>query len=417
MSTETNPTFDVYINEVVDLLSDKLMNNRDALLDMGTVVSQGAGDRTLAIQNNPGVQNAGFEPIGVAPDYSNNIPSLSMVGIYDPVVAKLFKTFDQSMANWFKNDQGDWVLKSYQWNTVTPQDDGTDCCFVRMDLQACQQESVPVRYLCLRDCEDRLDVLMMKKSTFKGTDLINFFQRKGMTYDNARLLLAWYSFAFYTVKNIMQGDLTTSGNGFRPFAGLASLLANPAVVAIPGANLQLALEMVRRRIRLLRGANPGQTDYFLAVHPLTYSGVLDWIKPDRFGNLPEGWSRSGDNITFDGMPFLQSNYVAVDDETTMTGTIYVLDARSVEITMEYPVLVPRAAISEFEDQPEQTANGCAVLCTRFENYGAVHTLDYNRQMVITGVPLSPIDMGVVLQGLDGLIHPDTIFPRYTVPTP
>ena len=54
---------------------------------------------------------------------------------------------------------------------------------------------------------------MKDKMHFKQGDLINIFQRLGMSYEEAEQFMAWYTFAFIVQRHIVQGMLNFQGQG------------------------------------------------------------------------------------------------------------------------------------------------------------------------------------------------------------
>lgn len=417
MNPELNTTvLDASISEVMSVVG----NNLDAL---ATVVKQkedakvGASDTNL----HEGV-NDPYNGLQLAPDFSDAFTFFNIVGITDPVFNRLYKTFEQSkVSRWLRDEEtGEYTFKSYRWNTVTPEDAGTDCCFVPQKLNACQVEGISINYLCLQDCEDRLDFLMNQKLTFQQGDLLNYFERLGWNFEQARDFLARCSFAFYVIRTAMISDPTATGNGLRPFNSLAYLMSNEQVIAFNGANPLVAFKMLARRLMFLREYGSTEftnTSYFFALHPLTLAGLSDFVKKDKMGNYPDGWSVGTDGMvtSFNGIPFVTSHYIPVDDKDSYTGTIYVIDEATTELVLEYPALVPDQAVRLLPEVINDQARGCEYQCKKYENFGTALSLDYNRLMLITGVPLSLIDMGMTLQGFDEIINPTTMFPRYEIP--
>lgn len=410
-----NPTLNVLNTQVLDASIGEVLNVvKDNFSALETVVK----NKDMNKVKEP------FNPTQLAPDFSDAYTFFNIVGITDPVFNRLHKTFEQSrVSRWVRDETtGKYVFKSYRWNTTTPTDNGTDCCFIPQELNACQVEGTGVDYLCLQDCEDRLDYLMNLKGGYESNDLTNYFERLGWNYEQARDFLARCSFAFYTIRTAMISDPTATGNGLRPFNSLAYLMSNAQVIAFNGANPLVAFKMLARRLMFIReygSTETNQTSYFFALHPLTLAGLSDHVKKDKFGNYPDGWVVGADGMvtSYNGIPFVTSLYIPVDDKTSSTGTIYVIDSSTTEIVLNYPALVPDQAVRDLPEVIAAGANGCEYQCKKYENFGTGLSLDYNRLMVITGVPLSLLDMGMTLQGFDEIITPTTMFPRYEVAKP
>lgn len=209
--TKTN--FDIVLNEAIENLSQ----NSQRIVENLT-------------------NEDGKIPFGISRDWSKAEPSLREVGMEDELVRDITKRFEQGrLGSLRKAKNGDWIMESLTWGTKAPdfsKDNSDACCFTEKFTMEATGDATPVRYLCFKDCETRLDRLMKDKMHFKQGDLINIFQKLGMSYEEAEQFMAWYTFAYIMQRHIVQGMLNFQGQGLRPFAGVAQLMSHPAVTPI-----------------------------------------------------------------------------------------------------------------------------------------------------------------------------------------
>jgi len=274
--------------------------------------------------------------------------------------------------------------------------------------------ATPVRYLCFKDCETRLDRLMKDKMHFKQGDLINIFQRLGMSYEEAEQFMAWYTFAFIVQRHIVQGMLNFQGQGLRPFAGVAEMMSHPGVTPIDASGSVIgAFRQVACYLDVLdrQGAN-----YKIYVHPLTLRGIKAEIVPGKDGKLPEGWAVNGESISFKGIPFGKSYHLPYDMENTMTGEAYVIDLSRVEALTEHPLFVPQSSIHTVRTE-DTSKPGCEVVCDKYENFGLVHTNSHVSHLLVANIPLDTTCPAVVFERIQGLLTGLNPFPMATIPAP
>lgn len=296
----------------------------------------------------------------------------------------------------------DYVIKvpGTFWS-LEPTDTSEECCWVPLDFAKCSGE-VPIRRLCLKDCDNIDDELMGRllrvRSDYGGV------ARSGETYAETKKRIARMSMAFFTVYNVMYGRIGQTTPILKEFHGLFDVMNNAAVVSIPGANILSAFASLWCRLSLLGDTN----GLILAVNPIVYNSILDVITLDQFGRFPAGWSRSGDEITFHGIRFIRDRFVPVDMEAG-TGEIWVLNGDSVGLWLATDLMPQDAFIKESGHKEETLANGCGSDCTYYYNFGAVFNNNANRIAKIVDVPISAACMATT-GDLGGIIMPETLIP-------
>ena len=357
-------------------------------------------------------------PFGISRDWSKAQPSLREIGMSDELVDDILKRFEQSSFGSLRQAKnGDWIVEGLTWGTKAPDfsnENSDACCFTEKFTMQATGTATPVRYLCFKDCETRLDRLMKEKMHFKQGDLINIFQRLGMSYEEAEQFMAWYTFAFIVQRHIVQGMLNFQGQGLRPFAGVAEMMSHPGVTPIDASGSVIgAFRQVTSYLDVLdrQGAN-----YKIYVHPLTLRGIKSEIVPGKDGKLPEGWAINGETITFKGIPFGKSYHLPYDMETTMTGEAYVIDLSRVEALTEHPLFVPQSSIHTVRTE-DTSEPGCEVICDKYENFGLVHTNSHVSHLLVANIPLDSTCPAVVFTRIQGLLTGLNPFPMATIPAP
>ena len=357
-------------------------------------------------------------PFGISRDWSKAQPSLREVGMSDELVDDILKRFEQSSFGSLRQAKnGAWIIEGLTWGTKAPDfsnDNSEACCFTEKFTMQATGTATPVHYLCFKDCETRLDRLMKDKMHFKQGDLINIFQRLGMSYEEAEQFMAWYTFAFIVQRHIVQGMLNFQGQGLRPFAGVAEMMSHPGVTPIDASGSVIgAFRQVACYLDVLdrQGAN-----YKIYVHPLTLRGIKAEIVPGKDGKLPEGWAVNGESITFKGITFGKSYHLPHDMENTMTGEAYVIDLSRVEALTEHPLFVPQSSIHTVRTE-DTSKPGCEVVCDKYENFGLVHTNSHVSHLLVANIPLDTTCPAVVFERIQGLLTGLNPFPMATIPAP
>lgn len=283
--------------------------------------------------------------------------------------------------------------------TLAPANSGDDCCWTIPDFAKCAG-SVPMSFVCLKDCDNIFDSLVYDKLRINAKAALERFAREGETINQVENRIRHLWMAFYTMHTAILGTMNTSDNIVKPFHGLLEVLQNDAVVSITGANILAAFDSIACRLAALGG-----DDWVFAVNPLIYRSIKAVIKKDERGEYPDGWSVDANGrLRFEGIGFIDDKLVPVDMEA-MTGDIWLIDGSATGLYLAYD-LGREAERDTFTE--ETKANGCGTECHFLYNFGTVANNDANRVMVISGVPVSSACTEIA--DLAELINPTTLVP-------
>lgn len=303
-----------------------------------------------------------------------------------------------------KDTDGNYVIEIPRsfWSEI-PTTSASECCWVPFDFAKCAG-NVPLNLLCLKDCIDIKDELtgMVTKFTQSYAPIAN----EGETYEVVRKRVARLSMAFYTAYTMILGMDNAATGILKPFHGLMSLMENPAVVTIYGADVLAAFDSAACRLSLLGG---DASQYVFAMNPVVYQGLLTKVRPGQYGEYPDGWTRSGDEIRFRGIQIIQDNLVPVDI-TAGTGEIWVLanDAVGAYLMTD---LQPADAFIKYSGHNATTpAEGCGNECAYYYNMGTTFNNNANKIMRIMDVPVSAA-CAAVIGDMGNLVMPQTLIPR------
>lgn len=283
--------------------------------------------------------------------------------------------------------------------TLAPANSGDDCCWTIPDFAKCAG-SVPMSFVCLKDCDNIFDSLVYDKLRINAKAALERFAREGETINQVENRIRHLWMAFYTMHTAILGTMQTSDNIVKPFHGLLEVLQNDAVVSISGANILAAFDSIACRLAVLGGE-----DWVFAVNPLIYRSIKAVIKRDERGEYPDGWSVDANGrLRFEGIGFIDDKLVPVDMEA-MTGDIWLIDGSATGLYLAYD-LGREAERDTFTE--ETKANGCGSECHFLYNFGTVANNNANRVMVISGVPVSSACTEIA--DLASLINPTTLVP-------
>ena len=283
--------------------------------------------------------------------------------------------------------------------TLAPANSGDDCCWTIPDFAKCAG-SVPMSFVCLKDCDNIFDSLVYDKLRINAKSALERFAREGETINQVENRIRHLWMAFYTMHTAILGTMQTSDNIVKPFHGLLEVLQNDAVVSISGANILAAFDSIACRLAVLGG-----DDWVFAVNPLIYRSIKAVIKRDERGEYPDGWSVDANGrLRFEGIGFIDDKLVPVDMEA-MTGDIWLIDGSATGLYLAYD-LGREAKRDTFTE--ETKANGCGSECHFLYNFGTVANNNANRVMVISGVPVSSACTEIA--DLAELINPTTLVP-------
>lgn len=286
--------------------------------------------------------------------------------------------------------------------SLDPADTSEECCWAPIDFAKCKG-SVPVKRLCLKDCASIDDELLSRVVSI-GRDYGEIASANESKWE-VQKRIARLSMAFLTNNNVIDGTTSTTTSILKPFHGLLEVMSNPAVVAIQYlGSIVATFDSMFCRMSVLGGLNR----WVFAIHPLLFASIRSELRRDQFGEYPDGWAVNGNQITFNGIGFIQDERVPLN-LTTNTGEIWVLDGGAVGSWMATDLMPTDAFIKESGHQEQTLANGCGSSCTYYYNYGAVFNNNSSRVMRVTGVPVSSACINGIT-GLDGLINPTTLIP-------
>lgn len=352
--------------------------------------------------------------VGIAPDYSNNQLRNPVTDPF-PLVTWLRQTAlsaqirngaSRGLAAIHQDADGNWVLMlPYTVGTKEPTATPNACCWVPLDIAKCGDE-VPIRMLCLKDCDNILPNLINAGRRAGSNDLIGYFMRPGESVRQARRRMARTSMAYFTARNMILG-LTTAETGFlKPFHGLLEVMEDVTVPHFLGTDILATFARLGCRLSILGGSN-----YIFAANPIMINTIAEAVQPGQFNTLPTGWTKSADgSVSFMGIRFLADKSIPVDLENG-TGEIWLLNGNFVGAYMGTDLTVTNNDfIREGFTSTDDPNNGCASECTYYYNYGTVFKTNPNYLAVIQDVPISANCAGEALVGIDHLITPDTLVP-------
>lgn len=307
----------------------------------------------------------------------------------------------RNMVGIHKDEDGEWVIEVPRtiWSEL-PTSTENECCWLPFDFAKCAG-NVPLKLLCLKDCDKILD-------NFVG-DLIRPGRIEGLassgeTLASVKKRIARLSMAFLTARNVILGVDNAYTDTLKPFHGLLQVMENPAVTNIYGGNILSAFDELACRLSVL-GDFAGTV---IAVNPLIYGAIDAEIRPGQNGELPANWERRGDTLYFKGIRFIQDRLIPVD-VANGTGDAWVLNSDAVGAYLATD-LAPTDRFIRTTGSVAEAADGCFVDCTYYYNFGAVFNNNANKLAVISDIPVASACTNV-LTDLAGLINPETLIPE------
>lgn len=357
--------------------------------------------------------------VGMAQDFSDNMLTTNIQNSFPLATWLLNTSFARQMrraasrglGNLFEDpdNEGRWsIMLPYVEYTLPPADTSGACCWVPMDIAKCANKA-PIYMLCLKDCYSKMDEIINRIRRVGSNDLINYFQRRGETVEQAKRRMARLTMAYMTARNLILGLTTVGTNNLKPFHGLLEVMENDAVVNIDGGNVLAAFQALSCRLALLTDNTPSGGDYVIAVHPLLYRSIQEIVKPDIWNRLPSGWTvTSTGEVRFNGLRFLLDKLVPIDLQNGV-GDAWLLSGNVVGGWLVTDLMPGNAFIDEQFTANDVPADGCASRCIYYWNLGTVANSNPNYLAVVSGIPISAA-CASALTGLDGLITPDTLVP-------
>lgn len=302
----------------------------------------------------------------------------------------------------FAKSGNGWAMKvpGTVW-TLAPANSAEECCWTAPDFAKCSGE-VPVKLLCLKDCDSMFDRLVYDRLNIGRAGALAGIARQGESVAdvNRRLNRMWM--AFYTANTIILGTNANATNITKPFNGLVEVLENPAVMRIDGSSILGGFDELGCRLAVLGGL----ANMVIAVHPIVFDSIDAEIRPGQFGDLPLGWSRNNGVLRFKGITFLRDERVPVD-LADGTGEAWILDGASVGAFLATTLMPERNFI--FEDGIDTSTDNCGAKCDYYYNFGAVANNNATRLAVITDIPIANACTNSIAD-LGNFIVPTTLIP-------
>lgn len=309
--------------------------------------------------------------------------------------------FRSNRCGMYKDENGIWNLKvpGSVWSVPTTSS-ASECCFVPFEFDKCAG-TVPLNLLCLKDCSTIADELVQSRLRSASVEGL---ASEGQSEKQVRENIAKLSFALLQALNAMWGHVDTyvEATPLKPFHGMAEVMGNPAVSAIDGSNILTAFKSLGCRTSVLG------TNFVIAVNPIIYQSIESAITPDQFGNLPSGWTKVDGKLRFNGMPFIEDNYVPVD-WTDGVGEAWILSGDAVGLYF-MDNLIATDQFTRRIETAETVEGGCASECTYYYNLGSAFNSSAAKLAKIVDIPISSACASGVAD-LHGLVVPTTLIPN------
>lgn len=319
-------------------------------------------------------------------------------------VRGMINSVDRGICVLHKDGEGKYVIEipGSFWSLPLA-DSSNECCWPPFDFAKCES-NVPVNRLCLKDCDSIDDILLGRFQKLNRS--YGPFGSKGENYNSVKEKIAKLSMAFLTAYNVILGTDNNTTDILKPFHGLLQVMSNPAIVAIEGADILSAFDSLYCRMVVT-----GVTNVVFALNPIIYNSILSVIRVGQNGQLPMGWTRTGDEVRFHGIRFIQDKHVPVDLQAA-TGEIWVLNGEAVGLWMAAdlanPIKRPTYPGGQFAEA--SLADGCGNECKWWYNYGAAFNNDATKLAKIVNVPISAYCVATT-GDLGALIQPTTLVPK------
>lgn len=372
------------------------MNVNTAILDSVAV------DKTMLATNLPELADCSGAGLDPKTEIQNRFPLVTWL-LNTELTRRVRANINAEGSCLVHKADGHWVIEVPReiWSLVPEASETQECCWQPFDFAKCEG-NVPLNLLCLKDCDSIMDELVGREVGF-GSDA-GELASKGEKLNEIKRRIARLSMAFYTANTVILGHEGVYTNILKPFHGLMEVMENPAIAVINGTNILQAFASAWCRLSLM-----GYTNVTFAVNPVTYQGILVEVTLGQNGEYPDGWSRSGDTVTFHGIGFLQDKLVPVDMETG-TGEVWALNGESVGLYLGTNLMPAEEYIrlsGDFNKTPEE---GCGETCTYYYNFGTAMGNNANRLLRIVDVPIAGACLSAI-GDLGGLIQPQTLVPK------
>lgn len=352
--------------------------------------------------------------VGIAPDFSQNMPTTAAQDTFPfvewllatPASTEMRRLRDRNELK-FNHDSKDKETKivlPFMYNTTPPIDTTGQCCFITPDINMCSNQ-VPLRMLCIKDCDKLLNRIVDKMQGFGSTDSLTPFTQENQKVYEAKIEWMRRWMRIYTAHTIMNGMLGVETVTTKEFHGGLEVMNNDSVVVIPGANPLAGFDLHACYLAIL-----GVTNAVYWMHPLVYEGLQRTIVADRNGNLPAGWAKTTTGeLTFKGYRLRTDKLMPIDLDKG-TGEIWFVDADTTGALTATTLRPQPDYVYDTTEHGMSVADGCAMNCVYMYNAGTVFNTNPFKLAIIQGVPIAANCAGGILTGLDGLIQPNTIIP-------
>lgn len=318
-----------------------------------------------------------------------------------PLAKRLNSVANNGFCN-LRKEGSDYVITTPTNIWTTPQTSTTDCCWIPYDFAACGS-NVPVKLLCLKDCDDIMDSLVANFVNANEANMVGGLVFRGETLKEVKDRIAKLSMAYHSAATIVLGGTTYSTDLIKPFHGLMEVLENPAVTSITASDILGAFEILACRLAVL-----GTTNFVIAVHPVTFQAIKSVVTPGQYGEYPIGWAVNGNSYTFNGISFIEDKMVPVDLDAA-TGEAWVLNGEYVGAFMGTS-LIPSNDWIRKSGLNQADGADCGSECTYYYNFGAVVNTNANMVAKIVELPLSTNCISA-LGTLSNLMTPNTLIPQ------
>lgn len=309
----------------------------------------------------------------------------------------------RGLANIHRDAQGDWILELPRQLWTLPQTSAnTECCWQPFDFAKCAG-NVPLKLLCLKDCDSVFDSLVYDTIHIGSRDAVEGVAGTGESLKTVNKRVARMSMAFLSAMNAIQGMDDTYTDILKPFHGMLEVMNNPAVTKISVSTILAAFDEVGCRLDVLQESG----NYQFACNPVVYRSIEAVVRPGINGELPYGWTRNGDTLTYHGIGFLQDKWVPVD-MTAGTGDVWLIDGDTAGLFLATD-LAPTDAFTR-ESGVDTSENNCGAECDYYYNFGTAFATDANKLAVLSGVPINSTCLNATAD-LKNLIVPNTLIPN------
>lgn len=368
-------------------------------------LEQRAVDITKLASNFPEVfvDCTGLEDASLRNELVNRFPLVEWL-MSTPLSRQLLSDANADIHHFYKDTNGKWQLRTPKmiW-TQAFESTQDECCWVLPDFAKCGAE-VPMNLLCLKDCTEILDELIEKTVKMGSRVNVPGIAAPGDTIEDVKRRLARLTMAFLTAYNIQLGMDNTSTDILKPFHGVLQLFNNPAVVSILGTNILAAFDSLGCRLNALGDVS----SYVIAIHEMGYEALLQAVVPGQNGELPAGWTKSGDELRFKGIRFLRDRFMPLDTENG-TAEAWVMSGNAIGVHMGTD-LAPGEDFIRYTGTEETKAKGCFNECVYYYNYGAAFNTDARKIMKIVDIPVSA-DCLAATSDLWNVMKPTTLIPQ------